>query len=99
VPKLLFSEAAATQVRELEADKGLAKRLKAVRSALGKMEVNLRHPGLNTHEFHSQRCPHGGKLYEAYAENKTPAAYRIFWCYMPPPDKDTVLVVAITPHP
>lgn len=63
------------------------------------MEVNLKHPGLSTHEFHSQRCPHGGKLYEAYAENKTPAAYRIFWCYMPRPHKNTVLVVAITPHP
>ncbi|MHB1843737.1 MAG: hypothetical protein ACYCWW_02740 [Deltaproteobacteria bacterium] len=99
MPKLVFSEAAVGQLRELEADNGLARRLKAVRSALGKREVNFRHPGLATHEFHSQRCPHGGKLYEAYAENKTPAAYRIFWCYLPPPAKDTVLVVAITPHP
>jgi hypothetical protein len=63
------------------------------------MEVNLRHPGLQTHEFHSVPCPHGGKLFEAYAENRTPAAYRIFWCFVPPPARDTILVVAITPHP
>jgi hypothetical protein len=99
VPKLLFSEAAAAQLRQLESGKGMTKRLKAVRSALGKMEVNLRHPGLQTHEFHSQPCPHGAKLFEAYAENQTPGAYRIFWCYLPPPEKDAILIVAITPHP
>jgi len=37
------------------------------------------------------------KVFEAYAEQGTPAAYRIFWYYGP---KETHLtVVAITPHP
>jgi hypothetical protein len=56
-------------------------------------------PGLNTHEFTSKKCPHDDKLFESYAENNTPAAYRVFWCYNPPPPKDVILVVAITPHP
>ena len=98
MPKLLFSEEAAKQYGALEADKGHAKRFKAVRAALGKMETNLRHPGLNTHEFKSQPCPHGEKLYEAYAENKTAAAYRIFWCY-DRNERNQIVIVAITEHP
>ena len=42
---------------------------------------NPRHPGLQTHEFRS--LPHrfvtGDKVFEAYAQNRTPGAYRIFW--------------------
>lgn len=34
---------------------------------------------------------------EAYAENKTPAAYRIFWHYGP--GQDEITVIAIIPHP
>ena len=99
MPKLAFSEEARDQLKELQADSGLAKRLRAVRAALARMEADLRHPSLHTHEFQSQPCPHGKKLYEAYAENRTPAAYRIFWCYLPAPPPDTVFIVAITPHP
>jgi len=99
MPTLVFTEVAKEQLEGLSRNKSLTKRIKAVRSALGKMEVNLRHPGLNTHEFTSKMCPHDDKLFESYAENNTPAAYRIFWCYNPPPPKDVILIVAITPHP
>ncbi len=99
MPTLVFTDVASAQLAELERSKGLKKRLKAVRSALGKMETNLRHPSLNTHEFTSKTCPHNDKLWESYAENNTPAAYRIFWCYNPPPPKDVLLIIAITPHP
>jgi hypothetical protein len=97
LPKLAFSDTANRQLDELEQDRGQAARLKAVRSALGRMEVNLRHPGLNTHEFKGKACPHGGKLFEAYAQNHAPGAFRIFWCYAPEPD--TIMIVAITAHP
>jgi len=99
VPRLEFTLAAKATLATLEADPSQAKRLKAVHAALGKLERNLRHPGLNTHEFKGEQCPHGGKLFEAYAQNRTPGAYRIFWCYMPAPAVDTILIVAITPHP
>jgi hypothetical protein len=45
MPTLVFTEAAKEQLEELARNKSAKKRLKAVRSALGKMEVNLRHPG------------------------------------------------------
>ena len=99
MPKLLFSPKAAEQLKRLEEDLGLAKKLKVVRSTLGKMERGLRYPGLHTHEYYALDCPHGEKLFEAYAENKTPSAYRIFFCFMPRPHIDTILIVAISPHP
>lgn len=94
---LQFTETARAQLAELQKDAGLAKRLKAVRKALGLMETNLRHKSLHTHEFTSLKGANGEKVFEAYAENKTPAAYRIFWHYGP--GKDVITVVAITPHP
>ena len=95
--KLLFTDEAAAQLKALEKDKGLHKRLKAVRKALAYLETNPRHPALNTHKYTSLRGPHGEDVFEAYAESKTPAAYRIFWHYGP--SKDFLTIVAITPHP
>ena len=37
------------------------------------------------------------EIFEAYAENNTPAAYRIFWYYGP--NKKEITILAITPHP
>jgi hypothetical protein len=85
------------QLEELERDKSLEKRLKAVRKTLGLMETNLRHPSLNTHEYKSLKGARGEKVFEAYAESRTPAAYRVFWHYGP--GKDEITVLAITPHP
>jgi hypothetical protein len=60
---------------------------------------NPRHPGLRTHEYSSIENPyqHAAKVFEAYAQNRTPGAYRIFWCYGPGPRDITI--IAITPHP
>jgi len=85
------------QLEELERDKSLEKRLKAVRKTLGLMETNLRHPSLNTHEYKSLKGAKGEKVFEAYAESRTPAAYRVFWHYGP--GKNEITVLAITPHP
>lgn len=98
MPKIRFAPVAAAHLKDLEERPDLAKRLKAVRSALGKLEVNPRHPGLKTHEYKGEKCPHGDKVFEAYAENQTPAAYRLFWCYEPA-ERDVILILAITPHP
>jgi hypothetical protein len=95
--ELLFTDQADADLTALEADAGLAKRLKAVRKALGLLETNPRHPGLNTHKFSSLKGPSGEEVFEAYAENKTPAAWRIFWYYGP--DKRQITILAITPHP
>ena len=39
----------------------------------------------------------GEQVFESYAEQDTPAAYRVFWHYGP--GKGRITVVAITSHP
>jgi hypothetical protein len=95
--KLLFTLQASEDLNHLSSTPALNKRLKAVRKALGYLETNPKHPSLNTHKFSSLIGPAGEEIFEAYAENKTPAAYRIFWYYGP--DKRQITILAITPHP
>lgn len=95
--KLEFTDEAVLNYSNLEKEKSLFKRLKAVRKALAYLEANPRHPGLNTHKYTSIQGPNGEDIFEAYAENKTPGAYRIFWFYGP--GKKKITIVAITPHP
>jgi hypothetical protein len=94
---LLFTEEASANYDSLTNNKALLKSLKAVRKALGYLETNPRHPSLNTHKYNSINGPNGEEVFEAYAENKTPAAFRIFWFYGP--NKKEITIVAITPHP
>ena len=63
------------------------------------LQANPRHPGLNTHEYNSIENPYDPdtKVFEAYVQNRTPGAYRIFWCYGP--QKNEITIIAITPHP
>ena len=82
---------------ELEKNRAQAKRLKAVRKTLGYLQTNPRHPGLNTHKYTSLSGPGGEDVFEAYAENQTPGAARIFWFYGP--SKKSITIIAITPHP
>src|SRR5262245_63997144 len=72
---------------------------KQVSNAIAKLEQDPRHPGLNTHEYSSIPNPYdkNQKVFEAYAQNKTPGAYRIFWCYGP--NRQQITILAITPHP
>jgi len=77
---------------------------KQIKKALGYLEVNPRHPSLHTHEFISLKGVHGEKIFEAYAQNKTPGAYRIFWHYGPDvvmrgKRREVITILAITPHP
>jgi len=95
--ELIFTPQADSDLREIENDPSKKDILKAVRKTLGFMETNLRHPSLNTHEFTSLKGPIGEKVFEAYVQQKTSAAYRIFWYYGP--DRKQITIVAITPHP
>jgi hypothetical protein len=94
---LLFTKQADIDLTELENNPHLSKRLKAVKKTLAFLEMNPRHPGLNTHKYHSLTGPRGEEIFEAYAETNTPAAYRIFWYYGP--DKREITIIAITSHP
>lgn len=93
--KLTFTPQAAAVLKRLE--ENADPKLKKVRKALGLLESNPRHPGLETHHFESLRGPNGEKVFEAYVENRTPAAWRIFWYYGP--DPGMIRILNITPHP
>ncbi len=55
-------------------------------------------PSLKTHVFSSMEHPWSKKekVFDAYAQNRTPGAYRIFWCYGP--EQSQMTIIAITPH-
>jgi len=94
--KIRFTEEAEDQFQNLRESKD-KKVYKSVGKALAYMNANLRHPSLNTHKFDDLECPFGGIVFESYAQNKTPGAYRIFWTYGP--GKSEITILAITPHP
>lgn len=81
----------------MKKDKSKEAHYKAVKKCLSYMETNLRHPSLQTHEFHGLKGPNGEKVYEAYAQNQRPGAYRILWSYGK--EKNTIAVWTIVPHP
>lgn len=94
---LYFTPMAKKTLKELKEDTGQKKRYKAVTKALKLLTENPKHPGLQTHQYYSLQGPRGEKIFEAYAEQKTPAAYRIFFFYGL--CKDGITIFAITPHP
>ena len=95
--EIFLTDEAKNQIERLKKDKGLEKRYNAVKKAIRFLSENPRHKSLKTHEFTSLTGPNGEKIFEAYAEQSTPAAYRIFWYYGPGRNQMTIL--AITPHP
>lgn len=95
--ELRFTQQADDDLSILEDTAHLIKRLKAVRKALGYLQTNPRHPGLNTHKYSSLQGKNGEEIFEAYAENNTPVAYRIFWHYGP--GQNIITIIAITPYP
>ncbi len=103
--ELQWTEEAKQNFNDLKADASRTKRYRAVRKALKFLAANPRHKSLQTHEYTSLKGPHGEKIFAAYAESKTPGAYRIFWRYGPDRRDGegrrtaVITVEAITPHP
>lgn len=83
--------------QKLKDDASKTKRYKAVKKTINILAENPHHNSLQTHEYQSFNGPKGEKVFEAYAEQNTPAAYRVFWYYGPTRGKITI--IAITPHP
>jgi hypothetical protein len=89
----------------MENNRALKGILKQVRKTLGYLETDLRSKSLQTHEFESLTKRYGQKVFEAYVQQNTPVAYRVFWHYGPDEiDKNgrriaIITVIAITPHP
>lgn len=95
--EIQYTEESEQQLFELENDRSKKNIYKAVAKTLGLMQIDLKHPSLNTHEYTSLSRERGFKIFESYAQNKTPGAYRIFWYYGP--QKNEITIIAIVPHP
>ncbi|MFW6130257.1 MAG: hypothetical protein ACOC56_03660 [Atribacterota bacterium] len=95
--KLYFTKTAQAHLKKLKRDKGLQMRRKAVKKSLQYLQTNPGHPSLQTHKYKTVKGPKGEPVFEAYAEQTTPAAYRIFFYYGP--NKEEITIIAITPHP
>lgn len=102
--KLTFTATADRQLTAIEADPAKTGLLGQINKALGFLELDPRHPSLRTHKYTSLQGERGKEVFEAYAQNNTPGAYRIFWHYGPDEvvkRKRTavITIIAITPHP
>ncbi|MDS3859292.1 hypothetical protein RIF25_00585 [Thermosynechococcaceae cyanobacterium BACA0444] len=93
--RLEFTLLAVSTLNDLE--KTNPQKHRKVLKTLGLLSKNPRHPGLKTHKYQTLTGPNGEEVFEAYVENKTPGAFRVFWFYGPV--RNTITVVAITPHP
>jgi hypothetical protein len=97
----LFQLRWADEAREtyniLKNNKSEQKRYKAVKKTLNLLATNPRHNSLQTHEWVSLEGRNGEKIFEAYAEQNTPAAYRVFFHYGP--SRGIITIFAITSHP
>jgi len=81
---------------------------KKVCKALEQLASDPHHNSLQSHRFHSETGPNGEPMWQAYAENKTPSAWRILFYYPAPrqikkakkavPREPTIVVYAILPH-
>jgi hypothetical protein len=97
--QIKFSQAAKSHHTELKTNPAKASILKQVNKSLGFLQTNPRHPSLHTHVYDSISHPWDftQKVFEAYVQNNSPGAYRIFWCYGP--ERNQITILAITPHP
>ncbi len=95
--KLEWTDEAKGTYNLLKGDTSQKKHYKAVRKTIKFLAIDLHHNSLQTHEYSSLKGPNGEKVFEAYAEQKTPAAYRVFWYYGP--SRGIITIIAITSHP
>lgn len=102
--ELRFTDEARANLKSLRAAPSKAGTLRQVEKTLGLLETNPRHPSLETDKYDSITGPNGEEVFEAYAQNRTPGAYRVFFVYGS--DRTggrkripVITIVAITPHP
>ena len=92
---LHFTPTAKSQLEEIKNKR--PNKHKIICKVLGYLSLNPKHPSLNTHKFSKFPNFEDVEVFEAYAENNTPSAYRIFWYYGDL--KQTIIIIAIIQHP
>jgi hypothetical protein len=101
---LRFTDESSGQLKALAVDPAKRGLHKQVLKTLGLLELNTRHPSLHTHEYQSLEGVNGVRVWEAYAQNKTPGAYRFFFHFGPDEGAGRkripiVTIIAIASHP
>jgi hypothetical protein len=98
--EIRWTDRAWTQYTNIKNDKNLEAVYKQLKKCIDLMADNLRHPGLHTHKYSAIANPirPGEPVFEAYAQNRTPGARRVFWCYGPRKDEITILFMAKHPN-
>ena len=103
--ELRFKPTADEQLARLESSPAHKGTLKQVRKTLGYLETNLQAKSLQNHPHESLTRRYGIPVFQAYAQQNTPAAYRVFW-HDGPDEKDKngkpipiITILAITQHP
>jgi hypothetical protein len=104
VRRIKFNPTAVEHYTALKNNPSNAALLEQVRKTIGYLELDPHHPSLHTPEFTSLSGAKGEKIFEAYAQNMTPGAYRIFWHCGPDEIKGkkrtaVITIIAITRHP
>jgi hypothetical protein len=102
--QLRFAPAAAEAIRRLtDGGASTAVRLAKVRKALGRLSVDPLYPGLRSHLYQHFPGLEKGRVWDSYVDNRTPAAWRIYWMYGPNEVRDgqevpVITVLVIGPH-
>ena len=96
---LFFAEPADIELQRLEGSPSEAGKTKQIKKALGYLSKNPKHPSLQCHKFHGFPNPYAPNqdVFVAYAQQHTPGAARILWCYGP--GKQQITILAIIAHP
>lgn len=70
---------------------------KKMGKAMALLANDPKHPGLQSHEIDSLSRRYGIKVWQAYLENKTSGAGRMYWVYGP--EKNEITIIGLEPHP
>jgi len=103
--ELRFKASANEQYERIKSAPALKGVFKQVRKTLGYLETNLQAKSLQIHKYESLTRRYGIPVFEAYVQQDTPAAYRVFWHYGPDELDESgrhipiITIVAITSHP
>ena len=79
--KLFFTPTANEQLKLIEGNPALVGVLKQIKKTFGYLETNLRAKSLQTHKHEALTMRYKREIFEAYAQQNTPGAYRVFWHY------------------